>query len=164
MNNLELPNIDDVYNARAWQKFTGYEVRGVRTIVALDGSVKVVPNRDCEQFWGVYGLLPGGGSMPIGHHAEHNEACILYSWIVGEDPEFPKEKCGKFDAYEIHGIASEGEQTDDPAEIEYWSLFGHIAGAGLECVGDFEAPGMAREIYTRITGNYHENIYKTNKG
>ena len=66
-----------------------------------------------------------------------------------------------FDAYEIHPVvlhqAPDGsrfaEQTADPAEASCWSLFGHIPGQGLECVGDFPTYELAAEIYARITGH-----------
>lgn len=66
-----------------------------------------------------------------------------------------------FDAYEIHGIREIGrgkmrhcEQVAD-AEAEFWSLFGHIPGQGLECIGDYKTRELAEEMYARITGrNY----------
>jgi hypothetical protein len=65
-----------------------------------------------------------------------------------------------FDAYEIHPVACHQapdgrrftEPTTDPAEAQGWSLFGHIPGQGLECVGDFASFEAAAEIYARITG------------
>jgi len=65
-----------------------------------------------------------------------------------------------FDAYEIHPVtehrapdgSSFAEQAADPAEASYWSLFGHIPGQGLECIGDFPTYELAAEIYARITG------------
>jgi hypothetical protein len=63
-----------------------------------------------------------------------------------------------FDAYEIHGIKAYGkgsrrfcEQVDD-AEAEFWSLFGHIPGQGLDCIGDFATREHAEEVFARITG------------
>lgn len=65
-----------------------------------------------------------------------------------------------FDAYEIHPVAEtvapDGkhlcEVTDDPAEASFWSLYGHIPGQGLECIGDFASHEAAAEIQARITG------------
>ena len=63
-----------------------------------------------------------------------------------------------FDNYEVHGIAEFGrgrnrhcEQVPDD-EAKYWSLFGHIPGQGLECIGDFKTRQLAEEIQARITG------------
>jgi hypothetical protein len=63
-----------------------------------------------------------------------------------------------FDDYEIHGIfdfdeddRTFSEQVPDD-EARYWSLFGHIPGRGLECIGDFESRKLAERIYARITG------------
>lgn len=69
-----------------------------------------------------------------------------------------------FDAYEIHPVAQRrmqggsciAEQTDDPAEASCWSLFGHIPGQGLECIGDFPSYELAAEIYARITGHAYD--------
>lgn len=63
-----------------------------------------------------------------------------------------------FDAYEIHGVRTfnDGngrycEQVPDE-EAESWSLFGHIPGQGLDCIGDFATREHAKEVYARITG------------
>ncbi len=63
-----------------------------------------------------------------------------------------------FDAYEIHGIRAYGrgrrryyEQVPD-SEAQSWSLFGHIPGQGLDCIGDFATRQQAEEVYARITG------------
>ena len=65
----------------------------------------------------------------------------------------------RFDAYVIHGMKEYGksgkrwceEVTED--EATFWSLFGHIPGEGLDCIGDFETRELAEEIYARITGH-----------
>jgi hypothetical protein len=64
-----------------------------------------------------------------------------------------------FDAYEISGVREYGkgkrrhceQVTDD--EAQFWSLYGHIPGEGLECIGDFTTRQHAEEIYARITGH-----------
>lgn len=69
-----------------------------------------------------------------------------------------------FDAYEIHPVVHHrmpdgrciAEQTDDPTEASCWSLFGHIPGQGLECIGDFPSYELAAEIYARITGHAYD--------
>lgn len=63
-----------------------------------------------------------------------------------------------FDAYEVHGCrrnvgGSEQpphffeflEQCDDD-EAEVWSLYGHITGEGLHCIGDFLSRDHAEGI------------------
>jgi hypothetical protein len=64
----------------------------------------------------------------------------------------------RFDDYEIHGVKAYGkgrrrycEQVDDP-EADYWSIFGHIPGQGLDCIGDFATREHAEEVFARITG------------
>jgi hypothetical protein len=64
----------------------------------------------------------------------------------------------RFDAYEIHGIREFGkgkdrycEQVPDD-EAQFWSLYGHIPGQGVECIGDFTTREHAEEVYARITG------------
>jgi hypothetical protein len=63
-----------------------------------------------------------------------------------------------FDAYEIHGVRKFGkgkdrycEQVPDD-EAQFWSLYGHIRGQGLDCIGDFKTRQHAEEVYARITG------------
>ena len=69
----------------------------------------------------------------------------------------------QFDGYEIHGVArcqddigSWCEPVPDQ-DAEFWSLYGHIPGAGLECIGDFKSRRDAEEIYFRITGHRYRN-------
>jgi hypothetical protein len=64
----------------------------------------------------------------------------------------------RFDDYEIHGVREfdDGggtycEQVPDD-EAAFWSLYGHIPGQGLECIGDFKTREQAEEVYARITG------------
>ena len=62
-----------------------------------------------------------------------------------------------YDAYEIHGVAEVGggcEPVPD-GEAEFWSLYGHIPGAGVECVGDFASRADAEAVRDRITGGSH---------
>ena len=71
-----------------------------------------------------------------------------------------------FGGYEIHGCKDFGgfvEQVPD-AEAEFWSLFGHIPGQGLDCIGDFTSRRHAEEIVARITGEpISPNCHTTNK-
>jgi hypothetical protein len=64
-----------------------------------------------------------------------------------------------FDEYEIHGVpelrGADGTRYCEPApddEAHFWSLYGHIPGQGLECIGDFKTRQQAEEVYARITG------------
>ena len=79
-----------------------------------------------------------------------------------------------FDDYEIHGmkrisdcpgseeeplgrVIDNCEQVSDH-EAEFWSLFGHIPGQGLDCIGDFATRAHAEEVFARITGRrYWDN-------
>jgi hypothetical protein len=78
-------------------------------------------------------------------------------------PELP----APFDRYEIHGmkrlvrhgckeepvgpVIDDCEQVNDDA-AEFWSLFGHIPGQGLDSIGDFATREHAEEVFARITG------------
>lgn len=64
-----------------------------------------------------------------------------------------------FDDYEIHGVAEFtdvfGHRSCEPVaddEAQFWSLYGHIPGEGLECIGDFKTRQLAEEVLARITG------------
>ena len=64
----------------------------------------------------------------------------------------------RFDKYEIHG----GREFDDGGgkyceqvpddQAEFWSLYGHIPGQGVDAIGDFSTREHAEEIFARITG------------
>jgi len=71
-----------------------------------------------------------------------------------------------FDDYEIHGVweSDDGngkysEQVPDD-EAETWSLYGHIPGQGLECIGDFKSREHAEEVFARITGRRYTETAK----
>ena len=64
----------------------------------------------------------------------------------------------RFDDYEVHGVrefkrGAKGycEQVPDE-KSHFWSLYGHIPGRGLDCIGDFKSRDAAEEAYARITG------------
>jgi hypothetical protein len=88
----------------------------------------------------------------------------------------------RFDNYEIHGVkrfapplgleeepqgrmlTEHYEQVEDAA-AEFWSLFGHIPGQGLECIGDFDTRAHAEEVYARITGKpYYTRLFARTGG
>jgi hypothetical protein len=76
-----------------------------------------------------------------------------------------------FDNYEIHGcrihavptetgVETYAEQCPD-SEAEYWTLFGHIPGQGLETIRDFPTREAAEGMFQRITGipfGSHEEV------
>ena len=63
-----------------------------------------------------------------------------------------------FDAYEISGVREYGTRPDgyceqvDDSEAQFWSLYGHIPGEGVECIGNFNTRQHAEEVFARITG------------
>lgn len=68
----------------------------------------------------------------------------------------------RFDAYEIHPVAVVGHEGgieivepvhDDVTKPDFWSLYGHVPGMGLECIGDFASFEAAAAVYARITGH-----------
>ena len=89
------------------------------------------------------------------------EAALTAAFAAGHiaaeaisDPDLPT----RFDAYEVHGVREfdDGngkycEQVPDE-EAEFWSLYGHIPGQGVDCIGNFKTRDAAEEIYARITG------------
>jgi hypothetical protein len=71
-----------------------------------------------------------------------------------------------FNGYEIHGVRQFGkgrsrfcEQVADN-DAQFWSLYGHIPGQGLECIGDFKTRELAEEVYARITGHLYDQVTK----
>ena len=75
----------------------------------------------------------------------------------GREPD-PKHATAVYDDYEISGC----RRCDDgagpyvepcaDAEAQFWTLYGHINGRGVEAIGDFESRKAAEEVYSRITG------------
>lgn len=69
-----------------------------------------------------------------------------------------------FDNYEISSVRRYGQGADsfceqvNDDEAEFWSLYGHIPGAGLDCIGDFKTREHAEEVYSRITSRYYEKL------
>lgn len=66
-----------------------------------------------------------------------------------------------FDDYEVHGVREFGrgakrycEQVPDE-KAQFWSLYGHISGQGLNCIGNFRSRASAEEVYARITGRVY---------
>jgi hypothetical protein len=62
-----------------------------------------------------------------------------------------------YDGYEIHPCKDYGSyiETCHPDEADFWSLYGHLSGEGVECIGDFNSFDDARSVYYRITGKQY---------
>src|SRR5262245_31804316 len=69
------------------------------------------------------------------------------------------ERAGQvYDNYEIQGCREHGagagryvEPCHD-SEAQFWTLYGHINGQGVEAIGDFHSREAAEEVHYRITG------------
>lgn len=90
---------------------------------------------------------------------------LLNDWLIdlGRSNRIAELLPTPFDDYEIHGVKEFREngmkwceQVDD-SEAEFWSLYGHIPGGGLDCIGDFNTRRYAEEIYARITGRSYSD-------
>src|SRR5262249_20113981 len=116
---------------------------------------------------------------PIGndHHASQRLHRMERPMTQASNRNTGADQAGKrlpvqFDAYEIHGmkrlsecygmeedptgfVINDWEQVGD-ADAEFWSLFGHIPGQGLDCIGDSATREHAEEIYARIAGRRYE--------
>ena len=90
------------------------------------------------------------------------KAALEPAFHAGARPESRTDGSGslmiRFDAYEIHGVREFGdgdeaycEQVPDE-QAEFWSLYGHIPGQGVDCIGDFATREHAEEVFARITG------------
>jgi hypothetical protein len=78
-----------------------------------------------------------------------------------------------FDNYEIHGCrridvdysgvpdpSGSSVETCEDSEAQFWTLYGHINGQGVEAIGDFSSRKAAEEVYYRITGQPFSNSYE----
>lgn len=39
----------------------------------------------------------------------------------------------------------------EPFEADFWTLYGHITGEGVQAIGDFDTCLHAEEVFARIT-------------
>lgn len=78
----------------------------------------------------------------------------------------------RFDAYEIKQVveytSGRGGKFCEPLEsgtieqarkdpsylADFWTLYGHLKGEGVQCIGDFKGRAEAVDIYCLITGDY----------
>jgi hypothetical protein len=87
--------------------------------------------------------------------------------IYGTEPCLPV----RFDAYEIqpcHRYFDIDEpdlafvEPCEPYEADFWTVYGHIPGEGVQAIGDFDTSEHAEEVFARITGQrYTGRMRKT---
>lgn len=71
-----------------------------------------------------------------------------------------------YDNYEISGCRRIGDRADSPAEpcgdadAQFWTLYGHIDGQGVEAIGDFATREAAEDVYSRMTGQAFTGEYE----
>jgi hypothetical protein len=67
----------------------------------------------------------------------------------------------RFDDYEIQPCRRYIDRDEpqvsfvepcEPSEADFWTLYGHIPGEGVQAVGDFDTRQHAEEVFARITG------------
>ena len=44
-----------------------------------------------------------------------------------------------------------------PFEADFWTVYGHIPGEGVQAIGDFDMREHAEEVFARITGRSYAN-------
>jgi hypothetical protein len=76
-----------------------------------------------------------------------------------------------FDDYEIQPCRRyvDADQPDlgfvepcAPFEADFWTVYGHIPGAGVDAIGDFHTREHAEEVFARITGRrYGDDVVAT---
>jgi len=89
--------------------------------------------------------------------------------IYGTEPSLPV----RFDAYEIqpcHRYFDIDEpdiafvEPCEPYQADFWTVYGHIPGEGVQAIGDFDTREHAEEVFARITGrSYNESTPKANR-
>ena len=71
----------------------------------------------------------------------------------------------RFDDYEIQPCRRycEADEPDrafvepcEPFEADFWTVYGHIPGEGVQAIGDFDTREHAEEVFARITGRSYE--------
>jgi hypothetical protein len=40
----------------------------------------------------------------------------------------------------------------EPSQADFWTLYGHLPGEGIQTIGDFDTRQHAEEVFARITG------------
>jgi hypothetical protein len=81
----------------------------------------------------------------------------------------PEDLPTRFDAYEIQPCRRyrEADEPDrafvepcEPFEADFWTVYGHIPGEGVQAIGDFDTREHAEEVFARITGRSYANDAK----
>lgn len=89
--------------------------------------------------------------------------------IYGNELSLP----ARYDAYEIQPCHRYFD-IDEPDisfvepcetyEADFWTVYGHIPGEGVQAIGDFDTREHAEEVIARITGrSYNDSTPKTNR-
>jgi hypothetical protein len=72
-----------------------------------------------------------------------------------------------YDNYEISGCKERIDRSDRYIEVaddgetpDFWTLYGHIEGQGVQAIGDFSSREAAEEVYYRITGQQFTGSYE----
>ena len=71
----------------------------------------------------------------------------------------------RFDDYEIQPCRRyrEADEPDrafvepcEPFEADFWTVYGHIPGEGVQAIGDFDTREHAEEVFARISGRSYK--------
>jgi hypothetical protein len=79
--------------------------------------------------------------------------------LRGDNPERAKTKSApvRFDGYEIAAVCRvpghDAYEICTPSEAEYWTLYGHIPGEGVDAVADRQTKEQCEELLYRLTGH-----------
>ena len=72
----------------------------------------------------------------------------------------------RFDNYEIHPCRRfiDPDEPDfsfvepcEPFEADFWTLYGHVSGEGVQAIGDFDSGEHAEEVFARIAGRRYRD-------
>jgi len=73
----------------------------------------------------------------------------------------------RFDGYEIQPCRRyiDADEPDrsfvepcEAFEADFWTVYGHIPGEGVQAIGDFRCRKHAEEVYARITGHPYQRV------
>ena len=94
------------------------------------------------------------------------EAALQAAFDAGQNPasqppQRQTEAPVRFDDYEIQPCRRYLDRDEpqgsfvepcEPSEADFWTLYGHIPGEGVQAIGDFDTREHAEEVFARITG------------
>ena len=78
----------------------------------------------------------------------------------------------RFDDYEIQTCRRYIEADEpnlsfvepcEPFEADFWTVYGHIPGEGVQAIGDFHSRKHAEEVFARITGRPYQRVASDDK-